>query len=145
MFYFQSTLMVISGHLKNTNVGPYNYVQWVNSTLSLKLNGDDIEKIGMREKKTGLCGQPECIWSYQLFFFFLFFGQAHPCGAFIQKYASIHYNIPCILFDTSLLHCSFTKHFFIWAESKSRHILIINCKTDIHVLIGNKWYPVWIW
>ena len=49
------------------------------------------------------------------FTFFLlshfFFCQAHLCGGFIQKHASIHYNIPFTLFHALLHHYSFTRHF----------------------------------
>ena len=52
-------------------------------------------------------------FTFFFFFFFSFFGgeglkgaggQAYPCGRFIQKHASIHYNVPFTLSFTLLLH-----------------------------------------
>ena len=73
------------------------------------------------------------------------FCQAHLCGAFIQKRASIRYNIHLTFFHTPLHHCNFTKRFlsdnWSWAETNSWHILIINC-IIIYVLTWNKWYQL---
>ena len=67
-----------------------------------------------------------CEYHYTLFFFC----QAHLCGAFIQKYPSIHYNIPFTLFYILTVRQSIS---YLTTEAEQdpildiKIILIINC------------------
>ena len=87
------------------------------------------------------------------FLFFFVFCQAHLCGAFIQKHASIHSNVPFNLFHTPLHHCRSTKHFCssfselnlygkaccVFVTGQQHHILRAATVHNYKVMQCNKW------